>query len=144
MTLFEPLTVGQGWSGGSDGGPARLPGRPGTRTSRQSASPGIPWTGKRRIQDLYISGGHALYLDGALIEARYLVNDRSIAPAAPDADTILQHRNDTHDVIFAEGATRRDVPDGERQSRTLFELCRTRATHALGFPGGDGLVRTPA
>ena len=61
--------------------------------------------GQTPHRDLYISGGHALYLDGALIEARYLVNDRSIAPTAPDADTV-EYFNillDTHDVIFAEG-----------------------------------------
>ena len=63
--------------------------------------------GQTPHRELYISGGHALYMDDALIEARSLVNGRSIAPTAPDADTI-EYVNillDTHEVIFAEGVS---------------------------------------
>lgn len=60
--------------------------------------------GQTPHRDLYISIGHALYMDGALIEARYLLNGRSIAPTAPEGT--VEYFNillDSHDVIFAEG-----------------------------------------
>ncbi|PTM86479.1 Hint domain-containing protein [Mycoplana dimorpha] len=60
--------------------------------------------GQTPHRDLYISIGHALYMDGALIEARYLLNGRTIAPTAPNGT--IEYFNillDSHDVIFAEG-----------------------------------------
>lgn len=61
--------------------------------------------GQTPHRDLFISVGHALYIDDALIEAKYLVNGRSIAATAPDADTIEYYNIllDTHEVIVAEG-----------------------------------------
>jgi len=61
--------------------------------------------GRTPHSDLYLSPNHALYIDGALIEARYLVNGHSIAVVAPSAEKI-EYFNillDQHDVIFAEG-----------------------------------------
>jgi hypothetical protein len=54
--------------------------------------------------DLYLSPGHALFIDGVLIRVKDLVNGTSIAPA-PHRETIeyFQIVLDSHDVILAEG-----------------------------------------
>jgi hypothetical protein len=54
--------------------------------------------------DLYLSPGHALFMDGVLIRVKDLVNGTSIAPA-PYRETIeyFQIVLDSHDVILAEG-----------------------------------------
>jgi len=56
--------------------------------------------------DLYLSPGHALFLDGFLMEVRDLANGTSIAPAAPpDMETIEYFHIvlNTQEVIWAEG-----------------------------------------
>ena len=56
--------------------------------------------------DLYLSPGHALYIEGSLIPVKYFVNGRSITPAMPggmDAVEYFQIELETHEVIFAEG-----------------------------------------
>ena len=56
--------------------------------------------------DLYLSPGHALYIEGSLIPVKYFVNGRSITPAMPEGmDSIeyFQIELETHEVIFAEG-----------------------------------------
>src|SRR4029079_1490178 len=58
-------------------------------------------------RELYISPSHAIYIDGVLIPAIYLVNGRSIPQCAPEgADSIeyLHIELFAHDVIYAEGA----------------------------------------
>lgn len=57
--------------------------------------------------DLYLSPGHALYLNGILIQVKELVNGTTIAPVAPAADGSIDYYAvmlDTHEVILAEGA----------------------------------------
>ncbi|WP_349433627.1 Hint domain-containing protein [Pararhizobium sp. A13] len=55
-------------------------------------------------RDLYLSPGHALFIDGVLVRVKDLVNGTSIAPA-PHRETIeyFQIVLDSHDVILAEG-----------------------------------------
>ncbi len=55
-------------------------------------------------RDLYLSPGHALFMDGVLIRVKDLVNGTSIAPA-PHRETIeyFQIVLDSHDVVLAEG-----------------------------------------
>jgi len=58
-------------------------------------------------RDLYLSPGHALFIDGVLIRAKELVNGISIAPGLPaDRETIEYFHIvlDSHDVVLAEGA----------------------------------------
>ncbi|WP_244490099.1 Hint domain-containing protein [Rhizobium sp. Root483D2] len=57
-------------------------------------------------RDLYVSPGHALFMDGVLIRAKDLVNGISITSAlSDDRDTIDYYHIvlDTHEAILAEG-----------------------------------------
>jgi hypothetical protein len=70
-------------------------------------------------RDIYVSRNHAIYIDGVLIPAKYLVNGRSITRCAPEgADTMeyLHIELFAHDVIYAEGMT----------AETFVSLCGGR------------------
>jgi len=57
-------------------------------------------------RDLYVSRGHALYIDGVLIQAADLVNGTSITQAAPEDVETLDYFHiafEAHEGIFAEG-----------------------------------------
>lgn len=57
-------------------------------------------------RDLYVSRGHALYIDGVLIQAGDLVNGTSIMQAAPENVETLDYFHiafKAHEGIFAEG-----------------------------------------
>jgi hypothetical protein len=62
--------------------------------------------GKAPHSDLYVSPAHAIYIDGVLIPARYLVNGVTIvADAKPEALslTYFHIELDAHEAILAEG-----------------------------------------
>lgn len=71
------------------------------RIMSSALAPNIPHA------DLYVSAGHALYIDGLLVPAGSLINGTTIALyAADECDELefFQVKLDTHDVIYAEGA----------------------------------------
>src|SRR5262245_17932458 len=58
-------------------------------------------------RDLYVSPNHALFLDGVLIPAKYLINGASVVQAPPEGLDDIEYFHielETHEVIFAEGA----------------------------------------
>jgi hypothetical protein len=62
-----------------------------------------PNTPKR---DLVVSPDHCLYLDGALVPARLLVNGRSVVAETGMAEVTWYHVElETHEVLVAEGAS---------------------------------------
>ena len=70
------------------------------RISKGALDDGMP------SQDLYISAGHALYVDGALVRVKDLINGRSIVSALPDGRETVEYYNvllDSHDVVIADG-----------------------------------------
>jgi hypothetical protein len=71
----------------------------------RSRSPVSPWMDRRRVQNLYLSAGHAIYLDGMLIQVGSLINGETIA-LDPSADR----------EVLAEGAaTETLLPSADRK-----------------------------
>jgi hypothetical protein len=66
--------------------------------SKDALADGMP------SRDLYVSQGHAIFLDGVLIRAKALVNGRSIVRAIPDTETVEYYNImlDGHDAVMAE------------------------------------------
>jgi hypothetical protein len=59
-------------------------------------------------RDLYVSPNHAIYIDGVLIPAKYLVNGLSITQCAPEGAQVIEYLHIElfdHDVIYTESAT---------------------------------------
>ncbi|WFU76344.1 Hint domain-containing protein [Bradyrhizobium sp. CB2312] len=71
------------------------------RIARGALAPNVP------SADLFVTGGHALLIDGLLIPAECLINDTTISryPAHEHDELEFFHiKLDSHDVIYAEGA----------------------------------------
>jgi hypothetical protein len=63
--------------------------------------------GRTPHSDLYLSPGHALFIDGVLIRVMDLVNGTSIVPALPEAIDNIEYFHillDCHEVVLAHGA----------------------------------------
>jgi len=57
--------------------------------------------------DLYLSPGHCVFFNEALIPVKYLINETSIAQGTPSDMSVIEYYHielDTHEVIYAEGA----------------------------------------
>ena len=71
-------------------------------------------------RDLLVSPKHAMFLDGVLIPAEYLVNSATIVQEKPGEDIHYFHLEfETHDVLLAEGAPSESFVDDD--SRGMFQ-----------------------
>ena len=68
--------------------------------ARSALAPNVPHA------DLYVTGGHSLFLDGLLVPAGNLINGTSIRRDERDCDELefFHIKLESHDVIYAEGA----------------------------------------
>jgi hypothetical protein len=93
----------------------------------------------RPHRDLRLSPDHAVYVDGALIPVRYLVNGATVTQEMPDFVTYHHVELDRHDVLLAEGLPAESYLDtgnrsafanggGEMQAHPDFAL-RTWESH---------------
>ena len=95
-----------------------------TRNRRSAATPVIVRKGALADnvphQDLRITKGHSLYLDGVLIPAEFLVNHRSILwDDRAQEVTVFHLELDEHDVLLANGAPAESYRDDG--NRWLFQ-----------------------
>ncbi|MEJ2118282.1 MAG: Hint domain-containing protein, partial [Alphaproteobacteria bacterium] len=86
--------------------------------------------------DLYVSPGHAIYVDGMLIPVVDLVNGSTIqADAKPEIQTITYYHVelDTHEVILAEGLpTESFLGDNRAAFENADEYIRLYGSHGSG------------
>lgn len=69
------------------------------RISQNALADGVP------SRDLYVSQEHAIFLDGLLIPARALVNERTITLCRAFAEVTYYHvQLEAHSILFADGA----------------------------------------
>jgi hypothetical protein len=68
--------------------------------ARSALAPNVPHV------DLYVTGGHSLFLDGLLVPVGNLINGTSIRRDERDCDELeyFHIKLESHDVIYAEGA----------------------------------------
>jgi hypothetical protein len=68
--------------------------------ARSALAPNVPHA------DLYVTGGHSLFLDGLLVPVGNLINGTSIRRDERDCDELefFHIKLESHDVIYAEGA----------------------------------------
>ena len=84
-------------------------------------------------RDLYLTHGHALYVDCALIPVELLVNHRSIA--WDDSARVVEYYHielDDHDVVFADGAPAESYYDAG--NRAAFETARPGSVPGTARP----------
>jgi hypothetical protein len=84
------------------------------RVAAGALSDGVP------ARDLWISPGHALYIDGVLVPAEHLLNGTTITQAESVETVEYFHIElDEHDVVFADGAPAETFTDCD--NRGMFK-----------------------
>ena len=95
------------------------------RITRSALGPNVPHT------DLYVTGGHALLIDGVLVPAELLVNGTTITRDETreyDELEFFHVKLESHDVIYAEGAP----------AETLVRLTNLRSISPTTFVNTGG------
>jgi hypothetical protein len=114
------------------------------RIARSALGPDVPWA------DLYVTGGHALFIDGLLIPAGNLINGATITRYEAREYDELEFFNiklEGHDVVYAEGVpveTLLRVDEGAVNFAEYYRRCRTRESEVgscaprISYGGGRG------
>jgi hypothetical protein len=96
--------------------------------------------GKAPHTDLYLSPGHAVYIDGVLIPARNLINGITVvADAKPELSSITYYhiKLETHEAILAEGLAVESLLKVDRQgfdnADEYFRLYGSRGESVKAF-----------
>jgi len=74
-------------------------------------------------RDLYLSPRQCIFINEALIPVMYLINEASIALGVPSDMSALEYYHvefDTHEVIFAEGASVESFDGTDRETFSNF------------------------
>ena len=99
-------------------------------------------------RDLYLSPNHAIYINGVLVPAKYLINGTSIVQAMPEGVEEIEYFHielETHEVIFAEGVAAETllvVKEGETFADLIREQFDNFAERKRLY-GNDAPAMTP-
>ncbi len=116
------------------------------RIARSALAPNVPHA------DLFVSGGHALFIDDVLIPASSLVNGATIAFYDAEEFDELEYYHvklETHDVIYAEGAaceslqTVRETASNFAEYRQLYgepHIDETSCAPVICYEGRKGKI----
>jgi len=99
-------------------------------------------------RDLYVSPNHAIYIDGVLIPAKYLINGTSIVQGMPEGVEEIEYFHielEQHEVIFAEGVAAETLLV-MKDHETFADLIREKFDNFAErkqLYGHDALAMTP-
>jgi hypothetical protein len=97
------------------------------RVARSALGPDVPHT------DLYVTGGHALLIDGVLVPAELLINGTTITRyEAREYDELefFHVKLESHDVIYAEGAPSETLVNVQESAVNFADYLRQYGTPA--------------
>jgi Hint domain len=97
------------------------------RITRSAVGPNVPHT------DLYVTGGHALLIDGVLVPAELLVNGTTITrDETRDYDQLefFHVKLESHDVIYAEGVPAETLINVQESAVNFADYLRRYGTAA--------------
>jgi Hint domain len=118
------------------------------RIARSALAPGVPQA------DLYVTGNHALFVDGLLIAVGNLINGATIMRHEAREYDELEFFNiklERHDVIYAEGAPVETLLDVDERAVNFAEYFRKYGTPEIqdapcaprvSYGGGRGELRS--
>jgi hypothetical protein len=118
------------------------------RFARSAIAPGVPHA------DLYVTGWHALLIDGLMIPARNLINGATITlHQAHDVDELefFHIKLENHDTIYAEGAPVETMQSVDESAVNFAEYFRTygvpeteetRCAPFASYGGGRGELKS--
>ena len=91
--------------------------------------------GKHSLCGPYVSPGHALFMEGALIPSHFLVNGRLILREVPAGTKDIEYFHielEAHEIIFAEGTqvesflVKDEAPDNAKNIKDFIAATRSR------------------
>ena len=117
------------------------------RISRSALAPDVPHA------DLFVTGGHALFIDGLLTPVGDLINGTSIIRDETDYDELeyFHIKLESHDVIYAEGAPVETLLNVDESAVNFAEYFRrygtsekqeTPCARRVRYGGGRGQLKS--